>query len=150
MGYRDNRTSGVAIRGKPEGMYMVSSGTHFNSGCCFDYGNAETSATDTGAGHMDALNVSRDLEWPNCRDEPGPGVHADRTPVNRSDATFCPRPGKNGKANSFYAENETAKYIRHYYGKVYIAGDGEGANPWDTRTLWSDDTSFIVSPPWSP
>src|ERR1700723_3037402 len=77
MGYRNNRTSGVAVNGKPEGMYMVSSGTHFNSGCCFDYGNAETSATDTGAGHMDTVNVSRDLSWPACRNGPGPGVHAD-------------------------------------------------------------------------
>jgi non-reducing end alpha-L-arabinofuranosidase len=77
MGYRNNRTSGVAVEGTPEGIYMVSSGTHFNSGCCFDYGNAETSATDTGAGHMDALNISRDMEWANCRNGPGPGVHAD-------------------------------------------------------------------------
>src|SRR5579863_6859087 len=69
MGYRNNRTAGVAVKGKPEGMYMVSSGTHFNSGCCFDYGNAETSGTDTGAGHMDAVNVSRD--WPGCDDGPG-------------------------------------------------------------------------------
>jgi Alpha-L-arabinofuranosidase B, catalytic len=41
------------------------------------------------------------------------------------------------------------KHRRHYYGKVYIASDGNGANPWDTTSLWSDDTSFIVSPPWS-
>lgn len=77
MGYRNNRTSGVAIKGEPEAMDMVSSGTHFNSGCCFDYDNAETSATDTGAGHMDVVNVSRDLSWPNCRNGAGPGVHAD-------------------------------------------------------------------------
>ncbi len=77
MGYRNNRTSGIAVKGKPEGMYMVSSGTHFNSGCCFDYGNAETSGSDTGAGHMDAVNVSRDLSLANCRDGQGPGVHAD-------------------------------------------------------------------------
>src|ERR1700728_4298166 len=77
MGYRNNRTSGVAVNEKPEGMYMVSSGTHFNSGCCFDYGNAETSGTDTGAGHMDTINVSKDLSWPNCHNGPGPGVHAD-------------------------------------------------------------------------
>jgi len=77
MGYRNNRTSGVAVRGKPEGMYMVSSGTHFNSGCCFDYGNAETSGTDTGAGHMDAVSVTRDLSRTGCLDVPGPGVAAD-------------------------------------------------------------------------
>ena len=78
MGYRNNRTSGVAVKGKPEGMYMVSSGTHFNSECCFDYGDAETSGNDTGAGHMDAVSVIRDLEWPDCRNGPAePAVGAD-------------------------------------------------------------------------
>jgi non-reducing end alpha-L-arabinofuranosidase len=358
MGYRNNRTSGVAVNGKPEGMYMVSSGTHFNSGCCFDYGNAETSGTDTGAGHMDTVNVSRDLSWPNCHNGPGPGVHADLengvfhwnerscnpaanvsggprpfisawlknngqtrfalkwgdaqsgglytiysgalprgyapmrqegaiilgvggdnshasagsffegvmtagfptdsadnaiqsnivavgygaptglsgtltpgaeislqattpcctgdyvrnrngtaviapvtsrsaeqdesdstwivrrgladnscvsfesrnnpgdflrhqnfalhvqpfdgTPLSRSDATFCPQPGKNGKGSSFHSVSYPTKYIRHYYGKVYIASDGDGTKPWDTTVHWTDDVSFVVGPPWSP
>src|SRR5580700_58889 len=358
MGYRNNRTSGIAVKGKPEGMYMVSSGTHFNSGCCFDYGNAETSGTDTGAGHMDTVNVSRDLSWPTCHNGSGPGVHADLengifhwnqrscnpaanvtggprpfisawlknngqtrfalkwgdaqsgglntiysgilpdgyapmrqegaiilgiggdnshasagsffegvmtagfptdsadnaiqanivavgygaptglsgtltpgseislqattacctgdyvrnrngaaviapitsgsaeqdkgdstwivrrgladnscvsfesrnspgdflrhqnsalhvqpfdgTALDRSDATFCPKPGKNGKGNSFYALKYPMKYIRHYDGRVYIASDGNSTNPWDTTALWSDDTSFIVSAPWLP
>jgi len=34
---------------------MVASGTHFNSGCCFDYGNAETNNLDNGNGHMGAV-----------------------------------------------------------------------------------------------
>ena len=358
MGYRNNRTSGVAVKGEPEGMYMVSSGTHFNSGCCFDYGNAETSGTDTGAGHMDAINVTRDLSWFNCHNESGLGVQADLenglfhwnqrscnpatnvsgeprpfisawlknngqtrfalkwgdaqsgglntiysgvlpigyapmhqegaiilgmggdnshasagsffegvmtagyptdsaesaiqsdivavgygaptgvsgtltpgsevslqattacctadsirnqngsaviapitsssakqdkgdstwivrrgladsscvsfesrnspgdflrqqnfalhiqpfdgTAQNRSDATFCPQPGKNGKGNSFHSVNYPTKYIRHSYGKVYIASDGDSKNLWDATALWSDDVSFIVSPPWLP
>jgi hypothetical protein len=65
--------------------------------------------------------------------------------LNRSDATFCPQPGKNGKGNSFHAVNYPTKYIRHYYGKIYIAGDGAGTNPWDTTALWTDDTSFIAA-----
>lgn len=56
VGYRDNSTSMIAANGQPEGMYMVTSGIHANAGCCFDYGNAETSSDDTGDGHMDALN----------------------------------------------------------------------------------------------
>jgi hypothetical protein len=36
-------------------MYAVVDGTHFNGNCCFDYGNAETSSTDTGNGHMEAI-----------------------------------------------------------------------------------------------
>jgi hypothetical protein len=74
----------------------------------------------------------------------------DGTALNRSDATFCPQPGKDGKGNSFHSVNYPTKYIRHYYGKVYIASDGDGTNPWDTTVLWTDDVSFIVSPPWSP
>jgi hypothetical protein len=58
VGYRDNSTRGIAVNGQPEGMYMVASGTHVNSGCCFDFGNAETSTHDTGASHMDAVNVT--------------------------------------------------------------------------------------------
>jgi hypothetical protein len=358
MGYRNNRTSGVPVNGEAEAMYMVSSGTHFNSGCCFDYGNAETSGTDTGAGHMDTVNVSRDLSWPDCHVGPGPGVHADLengvfhwdkrscnpaadiggaprpfltawlkndgqanfalkwgdaqsgglntiysgalpqgyapmrqegaillgiggdnshasagsffegamttgypddksesavqanivgvhygsptgstgslvagseislrattdcctgdyvsnrngtaviTPItsrsalqdkgdatwivrtgladrscisfesknrpgeflrqqrlvlqvqsfdaseqNRVDATFCPQQGKSGKGNSFSSKYFPEKYIRHFYGKLYIASEGGGSNPWDTRNLWKDDTSFVVSPPWLP
>jgi hypothetical protein len=74
----------------------------------------------------------------------------DGTALDRSDATFCPKPGKDGKGNSFYALKYPMKYIRHYDGRVYIASDGNGTNPWDTTALWSDDTSFIVSAPWLP
>jgi hypothetical protein len=358
MGYRNNRTSGVAVRGKPEGMYMVSSGTHFNSGCCFDYGNAETSGTDTGAGHMDAVSVIRDLSRTGCLEFPGPSVAADLenglfhwnkascnplsnvsgrprpfisawlknngqtrfalkwgdaqagdlntiysgalpagyrpmrqegaillgiggdnshasagsffegvmtagfptdssdsavqadivavgygaptglsgtlspgseislrattacctsdyirnrkgaaviapitsgspeedrgdatwivrrgladaacvsfesriqpgnflqqrnlalhvlafdgTARNRSDATFCPEPGKGGKGSSFRSLISPTKYIRHYVGKIYIASDGSDTNSIDSRAHWTDDITFIVSPPWAP
>src|SRR5690349_22685727 len=54
IGYRRNATSGIATGSQPEGMYMVASATHFNSGCCFDYGNAETNNRDKGNGHIDA------------------------------------------------------------------------------------------------
>jgi non-reducing end alpha-L-arabinofuranosidase len=40
MGYRIDITTGVAQGNEPETLYMVTSGTHFNGGCCFDYGNA--------------------------------------------------------------------------------------------------------------
>ncbi len=73
VGYRDNQTSGVARNGEPEGEYMVTSGMHVNSRCCFDYGNAETSGDDTGNGHMDAINISTVCF---CS-ESGPWVRAD-------------------------------------------------------------------------
>ncbi|WP_058189268.1 arabinofuranosidase catalytic domain-containing protein [Terracidiphilus gabretensis] len=57
MGYRNDATTGIAVNGQPEGVYMVTSGTHLNGGCCFDFGNAETSNDDDGAGRMDAINI---------------------------------------------------------------------------------------------
>lgn len=76
MGYRNNATTGVAVNGQPEGMYMVTSGTHVNGACCFDYGNAETSVTDTGNGHMDALNFGTE-RWFGGAAGSGPWVQAD-------------------------------------------------------------------------
>lgn len=76
MGYRNDATVGVAVNGQPEGMYMVTSGTHVNGNCCFDYGNAEVSNNDTGNGHMDAINFGTECWFGGCSG-PGPWVQAD-------------------------------------------------------------------------
>jgi len=55
MGYRIEKTSGIATGDEPESMYMVTAGKHFNGGCCFDYGNAEIDAKDHGKGTMEAI-----------------------------------------------------------------------------------------------
>jgi len=55
MGYRIDRTRGVATGNNPETMYMVTSGKHVNGGCCFDYGNAEVNNNDDGAGTMECI-----------------------------------------------------------------------------------------------
>ncbi len=78
MGYRDNQTSGVATGSQPESMYMITSGTHFNNECCFDYGNAETSSLDTGNGHMDAIYFGASCWFaPTACNGSGPWVQAD-------------------------------------------------------------------------
>ncbi|WP_216364307.1 arabinofuranosidase catalytic domain-containing protein [Subtercola boreus] len=51
-------TTGTARGANPESMYEVASGTNVNSACCSDFGNVETNTVDTGAGHMDTLNLS--------------------------------------------------------------------------------------------
>ncbi|PYI03601.1 alpha-L-arabinofuranosidase B [Aspergillus sclerotiicarbonarius CBS 121057] len=62
-GYRIDDTTGVATGDESEGMYAVLDGTHYNGECCFDYGNAETSNTDTGAGHMEAIYYGNSTSW---------------------------------------------------------------------------------------
>jgi hypothetical protein len=59
----DGSKQGVPLGSAPEAMYMVTSGKHFNSGCCFDYGNSETDRKADGAGAMDALNLSSITMW---------------------------------------------------------------------------------------
>jgi hypothetical protein len=76
VGYRNDVTSGVATGARPQGAYMVTSGTHVDSLCCFDFGNAETSGTDTGNGHMDAINFGTECWFAPCTG-PGPWVQAD-------------------------------------------------------------------------
>lgn len=75
MGYRDDHTKGVPIGEQAQGVYMVTSGTHVNSKCCFDFGNAETNNDDDGNGHMDAVNFSTECEF-TCYG-PGPWAQAD-------------------------------------------------------------------------
>ncbi|MCO5974581.1 arabinofuranosidase catalytic domain-containing protein [Actinoallomurus soli] len=75
-GYRHAVGSGVAQNGQPEGMYMVASGTHVGSACCFDYGNAEAVPSDTGNGHMDAVSIATTCYFAPCTGS-GPWVEAD-------------------------------------------------------------------------
>ena len=75
-GYRDDATTGVATGSQPQGAYMVASGTHVNSGCCFDYGNAETNNRDNGNGHMDAVYFGTLCWFAPCNGS-GPWVQAD-------------------------------------------------------------------------
>jgi hypothetical protein len=62
VGYRNDATSGIATGSGSQGEYMVAAGGHVNSGCCFDYGNAETNARDNGNGHMGAVYFGK-LCW---------------------------------------------------------------------------------------
>lgn len=74
--WRDGHLTGVPTGAQPEGMYMVTSGTHVNSGCCFDYGNSETTRSADAAGAMDAINFSTQCWFGGCQGT-GPWVQAD-------------------------------------------------------------------------
>jgi hypothetical protein len=74
--WRDGHLTGVPTGSAPEGMYMVTSGTHVNSGCCFDYGNSETTRAADAAGAMDAINFGTQCWFGGCSGT-GPWVQAD-------------------------------------------------------------------------
>lgn len=91
MGYRNNAASGTAKGDAAQGMYAVLDGTHYNGGCCFDYGNAETSSSDTGAGHMEAIYFGNCNVW---------GTGAGSGPWIMADLENGLFSGQNAKLNS--------------------------------------------------
>ncbi|KAI0522034.1 carbohydrate-binding module family 42 protein [Xylaria bambusicola] len=77
-GYRNNNPSGTATGDAAEGIYAIFDGTHYNTGCCFDYGNAETNSLDTGNGHMETLYFGTgDGSGRGTGSGPGPWIMAD-------------------------------------------------------------------------
>jgi hypothetical protein len=66
----------MPLGASPEGIYMVTSGTHYNGGCCFDYGNSEADRNADGEGAMDAVNFSNITAWGTGAGS-GPWVMAD-------------------------------------------------------------------------
>jgi hypothetical protein len=74
--WHNGSASGMPTGSQPQGAYMVTSGTHVNSGCCFDYGNSETDRRADGAGAMDAISFSTSCWFGGCSGS-GPWVQAD-------------------------------------------------------------------------
>ncbi len=63
MGLRNNNATGLAINDEPEGIYMVCDGKHFDSGCCFNYGNTSTNSRAVGRGTMETVYFGTSTAW---------------------------------------------------------------------------------------
>ncbi len=63
MGLRWNNAHGTAVDDQAEGQYWVINGHHYNNGCCFDYGNAETDSRDDGNGTMETAYYGNSTGW---------------------------------------------------------------------------------------
>jgi hypothetical protein len=77
MGLRWNDTHGIAVDDQAEGQYWVIDGHHYNSGCCFDYGNAETDSRDDGNGTMETTYYGNAGAWYHGP-TPGPWIMTDQ------------------------------------------------------------------------
>jgi len=154
VGYRHTNGAGVAVNGQPETMYEVASGTNVNNGCCSDFGNVETTLTDTGATHMDAVNLAL-LNAPGSTGD-GPWVEADlengvfqgATAVNTANAgnptkfvtallknngqtTFALKGGnvQTGALSTWYSGNLPAGYSpMHQEGSIVLGTGGDNSN----------------------
>ena len=77
MGLRDDDPRGTAVDDQAEGQYWVINGHHFNSGCCFDYGNAEIDSRDDDNGTMETAYFGDSPNWFHGT-MPGPWIMTDQ------------------------------------------------------------------------
>jgi non-reducing end alpha-L-arabinofuranosidase len=86
MGYRTGcdgcnikKGNGMALGDETQSIYMVSCGNKdLVDGCCFDYGNAETTSNDDGNGTMEAIYFGGGVVWgTGYGGKPGPWMMAD-------------------------------------------------------------------------
>lgn len=92
MGLRDDDPVGTAVDDQPEGQYWVINGWHFNSGCCYDYGNAEIDSRDDGNGTMETTYFGNATAWYHGN-PPGPWIMTDQ----ENNLVGCVNPGSTSK-----------------------------------------------------
>lgn len=92
MGMRQNDTRGTAVDDQAQGQYWVINGHHFNSGCCFNYGNVEIDSRDDGDGTMESTYFGSQTLWYHGVG-PGPWVMTDQ----ENNLVGCVNPDPNDK-----------------------------------------------------
>lgn len=116
MGYRCNNARGLAIDDEPEGMYYVIDGTHYDSGCCFDYGNSSTNGRAVGTGTMETTYYGTSTAWGRGNGE-GPWIMSDM---------------EAGLFSGYGAKQNDVPSITDWrFVSVYV--NGGGGNQWDLR-----------------
>ena len=116
MGYRCNDARGLAVDDEPEGIYYVIDGTHYDSGCCFDYGNSSTNGRAVGTGTMETTYYGTSTAWGRGNGE-GPWIMADM---------------EAGLFSGYGAkENDVPSITDWRFVSVYV--NGGGGNQWDLR-----------------
>lgn len=92
MGLRQDDPKGTAVDDQAEGQYWVVNGLHYNSGCCFDYGNAEIDSRDDGDGTMETTYYGNSRGWYYGQDQ-GPWIMTDQ----ENNLVGCVNPSPNDK-----------------------------------------------------
>ncbi len=102
-GYRKDTANDVPTTSKPQGLYFVVNGKHYNIGCCYDYGNAETNRCSGGTGTMECLYFGNTNYWATGAGA-GPWVMADL------EGGLWPGGSGASSKGSVYSANPTLNY----------------------------------------
>ena len=117
MGLRNNNATDIAINNEPEGIYYVIDGKHYDSGCCFDYGNSSTNGRAVGTGTMETTYFGTATAW-GSGEGPGPWIMSDM---------------EAGLFSGYNAKKNTGSPTIDSWQFVTAMVDGGGGNNWDLR-----------------
>ena len=117
MGFRNNDATGLAINDEAEGIYYVIDGKHYDSGCCFDYGNSSTNGRAVGTGTMETTYFGTATAW-GSGSGPGPWIMADM---------------EAGLFSGYAAKQNVGSPTIDSWRFVTAVVDGGGGNKWDLR-----------------
>ncbi|MGE5489032.1 MAG: arabinofuranosidase catalytic domain-containing protein [bacterium] len=117
MGFRNNDARDLAIGDEPEGIYVVVDGKHYDSGCCFNYGNASTNGRAVGTGTMETVYFGTSTVWGRGA---GPG------PWLMSDMEAGLFSGYDAKLNEADPTIDSWRFVTGVVG-------GGGGNQWELR-----------------
>ena len=127
MGFRCNNARGLAIDDEPEGIYYVIDGGHYDSGCCFDYGNSSTNGRAVGTGTMETTYYGTSTAWGRGNGE-GPWIMSDM---------------EAGLFSGYDAKlNDVPSITGWDFVSVFV--NGGGGNKWDLRGGDASKDSLIV------
>jgi hypothetical protein len=129
VGYRNNNAVGTAKGDDAETEYMVVAGNFSNGGCCFDYGNMETTSRDDGEGTMEAVYFGSCTIW-GKGDGDGPWVMGDL---------------ENGLWAGNVSPYTKNKPITSKYVTAMVKGDAAGKNHWAIKS--GDATQGVLTTP---
>jgi non-reducing end alpha-L-arabinofuranosidase len=117
MGFRNNDAVDIALDDDPEGIYYVVDGTHYDSGCCFDYGNSSTNGRAVGTGTMETTYFGTSTNWGRGHGT-GPWIMADM---------------EAGLFSGYDAKQNVADPTIDAWRFVTAVVNGGGGNRWDLR-----------------
>ncbi len=123
-GYRVDNITGLPTGSQPEGNYEITSSNLYNNQCCFDFGSGETSHTDTGNGHMNAIEWGSACWFGGCTGS-GPWVEADLENGMYSTSTgpnTASNPGVNYPFVSAWEKNNGTSNFTLKYGNATSGG----------------------------
>lgn len=117
MGFRNNNATEIAINDEPEGIYYVIDGTHYDNGCCFDYGNSSTNGRAVGTGTMETTYFGTSTAW---------GKGSGSGPWIMSDMEAGLFSGQGAKENLADPTIDSWRFVT-------AVMDGGGGDRWDLR-----------------